>query len=145
MTDPQAYQDLLIRIRQLEDNERLLREKTERLELAIDAAEDGVWDWDPRNGTAYFSPRWLTMLGYQPGELPSSYATWVDLLHPDDRDEAISALSRFLQTPEKLFSIEFRMRTRDGGWRWIHARGKKIAVDGQGKVSRIIGTHVDIT
>ncbi len=145
MTDQQAYQDLLGRIQQLEEKDRLLRKKTERLELAIDAAEDGVWDWDPRTGITYFSPRWLTMLGYQPGELPASYTTWLDLLHPDDREQAVAALGRFLETPEKLFSIEFRMRTKDSGWRWIHARGKKIAADRQGKVSRVIGTHVDIT
>lgn len=145
MTDRQTYQDLLDKIHQLEENQRLLRKKTERLELAIDTAEDGVWDWDPRTGITYFSPRWLTMLGYEPGELPSSYATWLDLLHPEDRENAVNTVSRFLETPDKLFSIEFRMRTKDHGWRWIHARGKKIAVDRQGKISRVIGTHVDIT
>ncbi|MDK9706555.1 MAG: PAS domain S-box protein [Desulforhopalus sp.] len=145
MADDPTYQELLEKIRQLEDTERLLKEKTERLELAIDAAEDGVWDLDPRTGQTYFSPRWLTMLGYQPGELPGAYETWANLLHPEDRVDAERAVQRFLTNPDTLFSIEFRMRTKDGDWRWIHSRGKSIARDQDGKISRMIGTHVDIT
>ena len=145
MADDPTYQELIEKIRQLEDNERLLREKTERLELAIDAAEDGVWELDPRTGQTYFSPRWLTMLGYQPGELPATYETWAGLLHPEDKVDAENAVVRFLEHPETPLSIEFRMRTKDDDWRWIHSRGKSIAKDHEGKISRMIGTHVDIT
>lgn len=145
MAENPTYQELIEKIRELEVNERLLKEKTERLELAIDAAEDGVWDLDPRTGETYFSPRWLTMLGYQPGELPATYGTWANLLHPEDKVDAEKAVERFLEHPETLFSVEFRMRTKDGNWRWIHSRGKSIARNHEGKISRMIGTHVDIT
>ena len=145
MAENLAYQDLILRIRELEDNEKILKEKTDRLESAIDAVEDGVWEWDPRTGNTYFSPRWFSMLGFEPGELPATYETWVNLLHPDDRDDAVNTVVQFLERPENPFSIEFRMRTKDGGWRWIHARGKTIARDREGKVSRMVGTHVDIT
>ena len=145
MAENLTYQDLILRIRELEENEGVLKEKTERLEFAIDAVEDGVWDWDPRTGTTYFSPRWFSMLGFEPGELPATYETWMNLLHPDDRADAVSTVGRFLERPENPFSIEFRMRTKGGGWRWIHARGKTIARDREGKVSRMVGTHVDIT
>ena len=65
--------------------EEALRESEERLRLTLDATEDGIWDWDIPTGSAFFSPRWYSMLGYDPGEMPSAYSTWRSLIHPDDR------------------------------------------------------------
>ena len=145
MAEDLTYQELQLRVQKLEHNEKILREKNERLESAIDAVEDGIWDFDPHSGHAYFSPRWLSMLGYEPGELPSTYETWVNLLHPDDRSDAENTIKNFLDHPGDLFSIEFRMRTKNGDWRWVHSRGKTIDRDKAGNISRMIGTHVDIT
>ncbi|MBN2427628.1 MAG: PAS domain S-box protein [Deltaproteobacteria bacterium] len=145
MDEHLSYQDLLHRVRDLERNEKLLKEKNELLELAIDAVEDGVWEMDPRTGKTYYSPRWFTMLGYEPGELPATYETWRDLLHPADRGPLEEAVQKFLEDPQDLYSAEFRMRTRQGDWRWVHSRGKIMGRDEDGRISRMIGTHVDIT
>lgn len=112
MAENLTYQDLILGIRELEDNEAILKEKAERLEFAINAVEDGVWDWDPCTGNTYFSSRWFSMRGFEPGELPATYETWVNLLHPDDRADAVNIVVHFLERPENPLSIEFSMRTR---------------------------------
>jgi two-component system, sensor histidine kinase and response regulator len=122
-----------------------LRGSEERLKLALDGANDGLWDFDPGTGDVYYSPRWFTMLGYKPDEFPQNYETWASLLHPDDFQEAKAALEGFLVSKEDFYSAEFRMVTKDGNWRWIHARGRSVDRDGFGNISRMIGTHVDIT
>jgi len=145
MPNKLTYSQLLQRIEGLENDVKALNEGNERLNLAFEATDDGLWELDPRTGKAYFSPRWHTMLGYEPGELPASYETWTKLLHPDDRQYAEDAVKSYLNSRDHFYSIEFRMRTKSGHWRWIHSRGKAFGKDDKERFSRMIGTHVDIT
>lgn len=124
--------------------QEILRANEERLNLALDAADDGLWDWDISSGEAYFSPRYYTMLRYQPGEFPSSFDTWKSLLHPDEGERTIQEISKKLNTSAP-FEVEFRMRTKSGEWAWILGRGKLVAKDSEGRAKRIVGTHVNIT
>ncbi|BAH76213.1 PAS domain S-box protein [Solidesulfovibrio magneticus] len=123
--------------------EESLRKSDERLSLALMAANDGMWDWDISSGTTYFSPRYYTMLGYQPGEFPSDFDTWKSLLHPDDVEHAIHIVSESLNNSEG-FEIDFRMRTKSGDWSWILGRGRVVETDAEGHAKRMVGTHVDI-
>ena len=67
---------------------KLLRSRTDELSvLALEATSDGIWAWHIPSGETYFSPRYYTMLGYEPDELPAHYDTWVSLLHPEDREQ----------------------------------------------------------
>ena len=145
MSQRLTYDEQTLKIKELERNEKIHKAKIEQLDLAIKATEDGIWDFDPRSGRIYFSDKWLSMLGYSPGDLPYTYETWATLLHPDDRPDAESTLKKFLENPDILFSIELRMRTKNQDWRWIHSRGKAFEKDSKGKISRMIGTHTDIT
>ena len=63
-----------------------VRESEERFRLAMEATTDGLFDWNMQTGEVFFSPRYYTMLGYEPDELPASYDTWVQFLHPDDKE-----------------------------------------------------------
>jgi len=125
--------------------EDALRESQERLYLALEATNDGLWDLNSQTGEVYYSPRWYTMLGYEPGELPSTYITWANLLHPDDRSYAEARVKNFLENDEAVYSAEFRMRAKNGDWHWIHSRGKGFGRDSKGNNARMIGTHIDIT
>ncbi|MFP4255906.1 MAG: PAS domain S-box protein, partial [Desulfobacterales bacterium] len=127
--------------KQMED---ALRESEQRLSLALDAVSDGIWDWRIDTNSVYFSPRWYTMLGYEPYELPPNFETWRGLLHPDDLPEAEQVVYRHLSSAEP-FEIEFRMKAKDGGFKWIFARGKTVEKDAQGNALRMLGTHMDIT
>ena len=124
--------------------EDALRLSEERLSLAMDATNDGLWDWDLASGKAYFSPRYFTMLGYEPGEFEGSYESWSSLLHPEDRTHVEQDIARHLGelTP---FELQFRMRTKSGDWKWVLGRGRVAGVDGSGRARRMVGTHVDLT
>ena len=124
--------------------EDALRLSEERLSLAMNATNDGLWDWDLASGKTYFSPRYYTMLGYEPGEFEGSYESWKDLLHPEDRTRIEETVARHLgeSTP---FELQFRMRTRSGDWKWVLGRGRVASVDAEGRAARMVGTHVDLT
>jgi PAS domain S-box-containing protein len=109
----------------------------------LDATSDALWDWDLEKDSVYFSPRYATMLGYEPDELPHSLDTWKALLHPDDLSDAVRTVENHMERGEP-FSLEFRLRTKDGGWRWVMGRGNVVSRDTSGRPTRIIGTHVDI-
>ncbi|NBD35639.1 MAG: PAS domain S-box protein, partial [Chloroflexi bacterium] len=124
--------------------ERALRESEERLQLAMDATEHGFWDWDMDTNETYFSPRYYTMLGYEPGELPMELSTWDELLHPEDKREVAPIILEKAMAAE-AFEEEFRLKAKSGAWRWIRGRGKSYEVDEAGVPHRAVGTHEDIT
>ena len=124
-----------------------LRISRERLELALQGANDGLWDLNLETGEAYFSPRWLDMLGYRQGELPVNQEAWQTLVHPDDLPRAETALSAYRERRAERYEVEFRMRHKDGCWLTILSRAT-MACDDQGQwvhPLRLVGTHVDIT
>jgi PAS domain S-box-containing protein len=122
-----------------------LKEKEERLNMALEASTNGLWDWNVQTGKVYFSPRYYTMLGYAPDELPQTYDTWASLLHPDDRKTAEKTIHDHIENNSGPFEQEFRMKTRSGKWKWILGKGKVFSVDEKGRPVRVVGTHTDIT
>ena len=124
--------------------EKALAASEARLALAIEAADAGIWELRVDSGEAYFSPRWFSMLGYEPEDLSHTYETWASLLHPDEAAAVQQAVQRHIQAGED-FGMDFRMRTRDEGWRWVHAIGKAVEKTPDGATLRLIGTHTDIT
>ena len=123
-----------------------LRRSEERLALAVEASNDGLWDWNLLTSETYYSPAYFSMLGYAPEEFvgATSYACWVDLLHPEERDRTLEQAQRLLADPGH-YELEFRMRTKAGGYKWILSRGKVVARDGDGRPARAVGTHTDLT
>ena len=136
-----AIKQDVTRRRQAEEEFQKVRE---RLELALEAANEALWDWDVPSGRCYFSPRYYTMLGYEPGEFPAHYQSWEELLHPDDRQSAGEEVQRFLDRHEG-FAIEFRLRTKTGEYRSLLCRGRVVEADETGRPVRMVGTNSDIT
>ncbi|MEW5973570.1 MAG: PAS domain S-box protein, partial [Pseudomonadota bacterium] len=131
-------------LERLEADEQLLRETRERLELALQGSNDGLWDWNLVSDTVYFSPRWKAMLGYGEDEIGEAPAEWSGRIHPDDVDRTMRALDDHLADRTPAFEIIHRMRHKDGGWRWILSRGRALR-DGHGRAYRVVGTLTDIT
>lgn len=125
--------------------EAALHASEERLQLALTAASDGVYDVDLRTGAAYYSPGYYTMLGYAPGEFEPSDQAWRSLLHPDDKERALEMLARCLSGEAAEAETEFRLRTKTGEWRRIRSRGRVVQRDSEGRALRLVGTHRDIT
>ncbi len=123
--------------------EEALKKSEERLNLTLDAVNDGIWDWDLRTGNAVFSRRYFTMLGYEPYEFPQNYESWKRLVHPEDIEGAEQNINESIQNG-RGYAIEIRMRTKSGGWRWILSRGMMVERDAEGHPVRMVGTHSDI-
>lgn len=119
-------------------------EAMERFNEAMLAIEDGIWDWNIVTNEVYYSPAWQTMLGYDVGEIAQVIDSWRELLHPDDLEMAFNHAQRFINNESKEYRMEFRMICKDGSSKWVLARAKDAERDEDGKVTRIIGTHVDI-
>jgi PAS domain S-box-containing protein len=116
-----------------------------RLNLALNAASDGLWDWDIQAGAIYYSPRWEAMLGYEPGDIPHTFEAWETLVHPDDVIRAKATLDAHIRGDLPHYSVEYRMRTKSGDWIWVLDRGRVVERDAAGRPLRAVGTHVDIT
>lgn len=125
--------------------EERLRISNERLELAMAATNDGLWDWNLLTGKVYFDPRYYTMAGYEPDEFPASFDEWTKRLHPDDLPLCEEALRAHFTQTNYAFDMKFRFLRKDGTWMWIRGRGKCVERDAFGNAVRMVGTHIDIT
>jgi diguanylate cyclase (GGDEF)-like protein/PAS domain S-box-containing protein len=121
-----------------------LRVSEERWKFALNGAGDGMWDWDVASGQVWLSPRWKDMLGYGEDELQSNFAAWESLLDPEQKAATLMQLQDYLRGKIPAYQVEFRMRCKDGRWKWILARGTVIERDADGTPKRVIGTHTDI-
>ncbi len=127
------------------DTERALRDSEEQLKLALEGANDGLWDWDINSNVAYFSPRWQTMLGFDPGEIKPHIQSKERLIHPDDIDRVQQTLLGHLAGQSTIYQSEHRVKTKTGKWIWILDRGKVVERGTSGKPLRLVGTHTNIT
>jgi len=134
-------------ITDLKRTELSLREVGERLEFALQGANDGLWDWNLETNEVYYSPRWKSMLGYAADELASNLDTWSRLVHPDDRDSTLRLVDAYIGGSVGKFEVEYRMRHKDGHYLNILSRAV-LAADPDGRPlhpRRLVGTHVDLT
>ncbi|MGB3262617.1 MAG: PAS domain-containing protein [Microcoleus sp.] len=117
----------------------------ERFYLAFEGSAMGLWDWNIAAGEVYFNPRWKTMLGYEIEEIENSFASWQQLVHPEDLPSATAAINAHWQGKEATYEVEFRMLAKSGEWKWILAQGKVMERDAWGNSLRMTGTHIDIS
>ncbi|MEN6424660.1 MAG: response regulator [Phycisphaerales bacterium] len=125
--------------------ETALREREERLNLAISGGDLATWDWNVTTGRIDVNSRWLEMLGYIRGELKPHMSTWEDLVHPDDLPPTMSALEAHLQGRTASYETEHRLRHKSGRWVWVLDKGRVTERDEDGRPLRACGTHLDIT
>jgi PAS domain S-box-containing protein len=122
-----------------------LRLSEERLQLALDAAKDGLWDWDAQHGIAYLSPQYYEITGYPPGEEAPALAAIRGLLHADDLPRVLATVAAAMHGERSSGEIECRILTRSGAVKWIAAKGRVVDRDADGRASRMVGTIADIT
>lgn len=129
--------------RVLAEQER--EEAATRLAAALKAADVGLWDYYPQENRAHYSDEWKRQLGYEPGEIIDDPEEWAGRLHRDDHDRALKVLSDYVLTgAQGEYSVEFRLRHKDGSYRWMLSRGAAVEQK-EGLVTRMLGCHVDIT
>jgi len=125
--------------------EEALRHSEERYRLIENAVDDGLYDHNLLSGEAYMSPRWKGILGYADDEVPNTVSAFYDLAHPDDRAALAVVVGEYRNQPEKKsHTLDFRLRHKDGGYRWVHSRGR-VFRDAMNRPIRLLGAVTDIT
>jgi PAS domain S-box-containing protein len=123
--------------------EEALRVSEERFALAVQGSNEGIWDWDIKNNTLYWSPRFKELLGYADDELDVDFDTFESHLHPDDRERMGAAIEAHLKD-RGPYNVEQRLRTKSGEYRWFRARGQALWGEA-GNPIRMVGSSTDIT
>jgi PAS domain S-box-containing protein len=124
--------------------EEELRRSRERFDLAVRGSQDGLWDWDLVTNEVYYSPRWKSIIGYEDHEIAHRIEEWDVRLHPDEREQVLAANYAHIHGTTPHYEYEYRLRHKDGTYRWILARGVALR-DANGKAYRMAGSHVDVT
>jgi PAS domain S-box-containing protein len=122
-----------------------LRESEERLQLVMEGSQLGYWDWDIETGKVRRNTYWAEMLGYTLEEVEHTVNQWSDLHHPDDTAAAWKSIQDQLKGKTPAHRAEYRMRGKDGHYRWILDQARVVKRDADGKPLRMCGTHTDIT
>ena len=131
-------------VKRIKESTQELENLNTRFKLTFEGINDGIWDWDLTNNHAYFSDRWKSMLGFSKNDISNNINSFFELIHDDDKIMIDEALNRHFKDPENnIFSVELRMHSKDGNYKWIRSRGKAI-LDENSKPVRMLGTHTDI-
>ncbi|MDX9696324.1 MAG: PAS domain S-box protein [Bacteroidales bacterium] len=127
--------------------EKQLKDSEEQLKMALLGANLGLWDWDMESNLVRFNGLFIQMLGYAIedfGELVLSFDQWTKLLHEEDLEKVMILFNEHVKNKTELYEAIFRMKHKQGDWIWILARGK-VHEWKNGKPTRALGTHLDIT
>ena len=127
-----------------DERDKMLRIADQRLAFALEANQDGVWDWDLTTNQFTYSDRWLSMLGYGADEVDATLDGFHGVIHPEDLPSVIDATAAHLRGLTPHFTIEHRMRRKDGGYMWVLNRGAVVDRDAGGRAIRMVGTNTDI-
>lgn len=127
----------------LERSTAKLRESEIRYDLALEATTDGIWEVNLKTRVITGSPKVKELLGYADADVPDTRVGFEDLVHPDDRQSTVDSLDNHVKYGAPLVD-EFRIRAKDGSYRWMTRRGKSLRGD-DGKVIKIVGSISDIT
>lgn len=124
--------------------EEALNQSRERFNLAMQGANDGLWDWNVKTGEIYYSPRSKEMLGYAEHEISNQMDEWTGRIHPDDLKQVLLGVENYFEKRSPQYELTFRMRHKDGHYLWILSRGFGVW-NQQGEIVRAVGTYLDIT
>ena len=122
-----------------------LRASSELMELALDASNQGMWDWNLVTGEYSLTQGFRRLLGYGDGESEFAGRDWFDLIHPDDRSAAQELLEKHLEGRTRQFEAEVRLRKNQGGYLRVLSRGHAINHDESACPARMVGVHFDIS
>jgi PAS domain S-box-containing protein len=136
---------IIIDISAMKENEKKVREYTERLELALIGSNAGLWDWNINTHEIVLNDRWLLMRGFDTGKTSYTVDVWKSLLHPDDSVATLRLLDEHLAGKTPFYQAEYRSATKSGDYIWILDTGKVMEFDNDGKPLRVIGTNINIT
>ncbi|MCB2385102.1 MULTISPECIES: sensor domain-containing diguanylate cyclase [Thalassolituus] len=119
--------------------EKTLHDLEPIMQFVLNEASDGIWDWDLTTNDVFYAPQLKRMLGYGPYEVQHTLFTWQDSLHPEDAERILVATEEYVSGKQDIYDIEYRLRTRNGDYIWVHDRGYVCARDDNGRALRVVG------
>ncbi|MBM4125641.1 MAG: PAS domain S-box protein, partial [Nitrospira sp.] len=125
-------------------DDQALRASEEKLRQSLLASNTGLWEWHTETNAVRFSREWKQQLGYDEAELPNTFESWASRLHPDDHDQALAYAQQYRDHPVGMFRQDFRLRHKDGTYRWIDSHASFVT-EPDGRRVRLLGSHIDIT
>jgi len=144
---PVSKDAVLIVARDIGDRKQIeldLKSAKNQLELVLQASSEGFWDWNIITGNIYFSPEWKAMFGYEDHELENNHEMWQSLIFEEDLAIALQLVEDYNNHQLACFSVIQRFRHKNGST--VHILSKAIHLhNDQGNVTRMIGSHLDIT
>ena len=139
------YSGILLDITPLRQAQAAMRESDIRWRLAVDGFGDGAWELNVQSRDIYYSADYKAMLGYQDDEFPNDYDTWRGHVHPDDLGPVLAIAQAYLQGKSPQAVAEYRIRCKDGTYKWVMGRGQVTARDAAGEPLILTGLQTDIT
>ena len=131
-------------ITELKRTSLALSETEARLALLVEEVKAGYWDWDLNTNKVYLSPEWRRQIGFDENESLNRWEDWECRLHPDDRTLVLEATENYISGRQPVYELEFRLRHKDGSYRWIHSRGGLLR-DQNNRPYRMMGIDLDVT
>jgi len=119
--------------------------RLEDIRAALRSAGTDIWDWEVDTDGLSDADLGFEQLGYGPGDLALTQAAWAELMHPDDRGPYEAAYRRYRDGEEPMWVHVYRIRARDGRWRWFEERGRFVEWHADGRPRRMVGTQTDVT
>lgn len=116
----------------------------DRLEIAVEAANIGVWDWYIQAEECYYNKNWAEMLGYEFEEIEQKPYTWKNLVHPADNDRILDEMKKHFKGEKNIYMSEHRLKTKSGDYIWVRDIGKVVETDENGNILRATGVHINI-
>jgi len=124
--------------------EEQLRQSAERTRRLLRAAAVGLWEWNLLTDAVYFSPEWKRLLGYTDNEIVNRFEGWQKSVHPEDHALVLAAVDDLRNGRVPRYSVEIRMRHRDGSWRWILSEAD-LERNEKGEPVMMMGSHIEIS
>jgi PAS domain S-box-containing protein len=132
-------------ITNIKHNKEALEESEQRWKFALEGSGDGIWDLNCKTNKVFYSIRYKEMLGYRDTEIGDNHIAWKSMVHPDDIEKVSNDLEIHFLGAMPFYRSEYRMRCKDGTYKWILDRGMITARDSNNQPLRITGTHTDIS
>lgn len=139
-----GYYAIFFDITDRKAKERELKETKDRLKMAVEGANIGIWDWDIESGEVYYDKNSANMLGYEEGDLEYHISSWKNIIHKEDLDNTLDILYKHLKGKNGIYEVEQRLKTKDGSYKWIKDLGRVSKRDENGNPLRAVGIHIDI-
>ncbi len=125
--------------------EAALKEGEERLQLVLKGGDLGLWDVNLNTQESVTNQRWAETLGYTPDDVINSQTLWRETIHPDDLDRVLEVGRKYRDGDLEEYEVEYRVITKQGDTNWLLTKGAAVEYDADGKMSRMVGTVMDIS